>query len=211
MSKSKDSDAVTAILDYLNRQNRPYSAIDVFNNLHKEFGKTAVVRALEDLAQNGKIKEKVYGKQKVYVADQSQFPDVDDSELKTMDTQIKELQDKLQKTQSTCKHQEQELRSIDTSMSTEQARERLEQVNQEIECNKEKLATLTSATNHVRPEEKDKIYANQAKYVKGWKKRKRMTMDIVNAILEGYPKTKKQLFEDVGLETDEEYNVKIPE
>ena len=30
----------------------------------------AVVRALEDLAENGKIKEKIYGKQKVYFADQ---------------------------------------------------------------------------------------------------------------------------------------------
>ena len=31
--------AVVAILDYLNMQNRPYSAVDIFNNLHKEYGK----------------------------------------------------------------------------------------------------------------------------------------------------------------------------
>ena len=30
----------------------------------------AVVKALEQLAQQGKIKEKVYGKQKIYFADQ---------------------------------------------------------------------------------------------------------------------------------------------
>ncbi|XP_022079972.1 homologous-pairing protein 2 homolog [Acanthaster planci] len=201
MSKSKDSDAVAAILDYLNRQNRPYSAIDVFNNLHKEFGKTAVVRALEDLAQNGKIKEKVYGKQKVYVADQSQFPEVNESELKTMDSQIKELQDKLQKSQSTCKQQEQGQNLLILAAYSFSY----------IKSNREKLATIKSATNHVTPEEKDRIYSSQTKYVKEWKKRKRTTMDIVNAILEGYPKTKKQLFEDVGLETDEEYNVTIPD
>ena len=34
-----DVAAVTAILDYLNTQNRPYSAIDILNNLHKEYGK----------------------------------------------------------------------------------------------------------------------------------------------------------------------------
>jgi hypothetical protein len=34
------------------------------------------VKACESLAESGKIKEKVYGKQKVYVADQSQFPEV---------------------------------------------------------------------------------------------------------------------------------------
>ena len=32
--------AMTAILDYLNKQNRPYSAVDIFNNLHKTYGKT---------------------------------------------------------------------------------------------------------------------------------------------------------------------------
>ena len=33
-----------------------------------------MVRSLEELAQGGKIKEKVYGKQKVYVADQVGSP-----------------------------------------------------------------------------------------------------------------------------------------
>ena len=36
----------------------------------------AIVKACESLAASGQIKEKVYGKQKVYVADQSQFPEV---------------------------------------------------------------------------------------------------------------------------------------
>ncbi|WAQ94413.1 HOP2-like protein [Mya arenaria] len=64
MSKSKDSNAPSAVLDYLNKQNRPYSAIDICNNLHKEFGKTAIVKACESLAAEGRIREKVYGKQK---------------------------------------------------------------------------------------------------------------------------------------------------
>ena len=51
MSKSGDCDSV--ILDYLTKQNRPYSAIDIFNNLHKEYGKTAVVRSLESMAEAG--------------------------------------------------------------------------------------------------------------------------------------------------------------
>jgi len=38
--------AVAAVLDYLNVQNRPYSAIDVFNNLHKEYGKVVIYAIL---------------------------------------------------------------------------------------------------------------------------------------------------------------------
>lgn len=39
----------------------------------------------------GKIVEKEYGKNKVYFADQSQFPSVSDKELKEMDDEIKSL------------------------------------------------------------------------------------------------------------------------
>ncbi|XP_043910853.1 homologous-pairing protein 2 homolog [Protopterus annectens] len=108
MSKSKDASASGIILKYLNEQNRPYSAQDVFGNLQKEhgLGKTAAVKALEQLAQQGKIKEKVYGKQKIYFADQEQFPSVSETELKTMDNQISELTSKLQEVLQSCKQLE---------------------------------------------------------------------------------------------------------
>lgn len=77
MSKGREGPAAgggaTAILlRYLREQNRPYSAQDVFGNLQREhgLGKAAVVKALEQLAQQGHIREKAYGKQKVYFADQ---------------------------------------------------------------------------------------------------------------------------------------------
>ena len=62
---SKDAAAGEAVLHYLNVQNRPYSAIDIFNNLHKAHGQTTVKKVLETLAADGKIVEKTYGKQKV--------------------------------------------------------------------------------------------------------------------------------------------------
>ena len=44
-----------------------------------------------------------------------------------------------------------------------------------------------------------------------WKSRKRMCSDMTDAILESYPHPKKSLFEDAGVETDEEAGVKIPQ
>ncbi len=54
MAKAKES-----VLSYLRSQNRPYSAIDVVNNLHNAFGKSDVQRALDSLVAEGKVKEKV--------------------------------------------------------------------------------------------------------------------------------------------------------
>lgn len=60
--------AAEAVLKYLVDTNRPYSANDITQNLHKKFGKTEILRALDALVSKEKIKEKVYGKQKVYCA-----------------------------------------------------------------------------------------------------------------------------------------------
>merc|ERR1711868_280875 len=118
---SKSGECDSAILDYLTKQNRPYSAIDIFNNLHKEYGKTAVVRSLESMAEAGRIREKVYGKQKVYCADQSQYPDVDNEELKVMDGKIVQLTEAYQQESSSLKQLESKLHSLSSSLTTEEA------------------------------------------------------------------------------------------
>uniref|UniRef100_A0A3Q4HIG9 Homologous-pairing protein 2 homolog n=1 Tax=Neolamprologus brichardi TaxID=32507 RepID=A0A3Q4HIG9_NEOBR len=102
---SKKDNGAGVILAYLNEKNRPYSAQDVFSNLQKQhgLGKTAVVKAMELLALEGKIKEKIYGKQKIYFADQAQFKDVNDADLKAMDHQISELSEEVQSLTQSCK------------------------------------------------------------------------------------------------------------
>ncbi|XP_013827621.1 PREDICTED: homologous-pairing protein 2 homolog isoform X2 [Capra hircus] len=164
MSKGRSEAAAGAsgiLLKYLQEQNRPYSAQDVFGNLQREhgLGKTAVVKALEQLAQQGKIKEKMYGKQKIYFADQ------------------KEIQE----------------------------------LKKECAGYRERLKNIKAATNHVTPEEKEQVYKERQRYHKEWRRRKRMATELSDAILEGYPKSKKQFFEEVGIETDEDHNVKLPD
>ena len=52
------------------------------------------------LYRSGKIIEKEYGKSKVYFADQSQFPTVDEAELKAMDEEIETLEEEVKELQS---------------------------------------------------------------------------------------------------------------
>lgn len=59
--------------------------------------------------------------------------------------------------------------------------------------------------------------ADKAKIVKQhetctgqWKKRKRMATDILDSILESWPKSKKCLYEEIGVETDESAGVSLP-
>lgn len=211
MSKSKDAAAMPAILEYLVKQNRPYSAVDIHSNLHKAYGKTAVTKALETLAEEGKVKEKTYGKQKVYVADQSHFPTVDDAELKAMDTKIAAKAHNLRVSEEKQKRLETVLRDLSSSLTTEEAHKQLTELTKQCQQLEEKLSGLKSNKNSVSPEDRQKVMAARTKYVKEWKKRKRMATDMLDAILEGYPKKKRDLYEDIGIETDDDCKVSIPE
>ncbi|XP_037647556.1 homologous-pairing protein 2 homolog [Sebastes umbrosus] len=209
---SKKDNGSTLILAYLNEKNRPYSAQDVFCNLQKQhgFGKTAVVKAMELLALEGKIKEKMYGKQKIYFADQSQFKDVNDADLKTMDCQISQLNAEAQSLTQSCRQLNSELKELSSSLTTEEMMSEIKELKAECSGYRARVEKIKSATNHVTPEEKAKVYKDRNVYVKEWKKRKRLASDMMDAILEGYPKSKKQFLEEVGVETDEDCKVTVP-
>lgn len=68
--------ASDAVFKYLTDTNRPYSCSDVTVNLRGTYTKNAVQKALDALSETGKIRCKLYGKQKVYAA--LQTDDVDD-------------------------------------------------------------------------------------------------------------------------------------
>nr|XP_048306614.1 homologous-pairing protein 2 homolog isoform X5 [Myodes glareolus] len=199
MSKNRAEAAAGApgiILRYLQEQNRPYSAQDVFGNLQKEhgLGKAAVVKALDQLAQQSKIKEKTYGKQKIYFADQDQFDTVSDADLHSLDAKIAALTAKVQSLLQSCRHMEAELKELTNALTTPEMQKEIQELKNECAHYTERLKNIKAATNHITPEEKEQVYKDRQKYCKEWRKRKRMTTELCDAILEGYPKSKKQFF-----------------
>ena len=62
----------------------------------------------------------------------------------------------------------------------------------------------------VSAEDKAKISLLHTTTVTLWKKRKRMATDVLDSVLESWPKTKQSLMEEVGVDTDESVGVKIP-
>lgn len=203
--------AAEATYKYLRLQNRPYSANDIVENLHKEFGKTAVQKALDQLVHDAKIKEKVYGKQKVYCVIQEQESNAEQAqkEMQDMEEQIGTLQQSLNKNDEQIKAVDSELKAYTSSLTTEEARIAKEQLINELGNLREKLHLLSENAVLISPISKKKTEAEHEKHMKQYRKRKRICMDVVNSILEGYPKKKKDLFEEVGIETDEDVSCKL--
>ncbi|CAO2645395.1 Homologous-pairing protein 2 homolog [Lemmus lemmus] len=217
MSKSRAEAAAEApgvILRYLQEQNRPYSAQDVFGNLQKEhgLGKAAVGKALDQLAQQGKIKEKTYGKQKIYFADQDHFDTVSDADLHSLDAKIAAVTAKVQSLQQSCRHMEAELKELTNALTTPEMQKEIQELKNECARYTERLKNIRAATNHITPEEKEEV--NSTLYCFCPPERGFLpcqTTELCDAILEGYPKSKKQFFEEVGIETDEDHNVRLPD
>ncbi|NXB05735.1 HOP2 protein, partial [Cnemophilus loriae] len=161
-------------------------------------------------AQQGRVREKVYGKQKIYFADQEQLPAASDAELRGLDGEIAARSAQLQALQQSCRHMEAELKDLSSSMTTPEIAKEIEALRKDCASYAEKLERIKSATNHVTPEEKEKVCREQQLYRREWRRRKRMATELLDAILEGYPKSKKQFFEEVGIETDEDHGVVLP-
>ncbi|XP_047113072.1 homologous-pairing protein 2 homolog [Schistocerca piceifrons] len=203
--------ASEAVLKYLRDQNRPYSANDIFMNLHKEFGKTAIQKALDELTEKGKLKEKIYGKQKVYAIEQVEDGNSEDmsKELSDLDKEIAKVSDELQSAEQKLRAQESLLQKLLTTLTTEDAVKEKSLLEEKVSKLTEKLEQLSKNAVLISKKERDKIVNLREKNVKEWRKRKSLCMDIVNSILEGYPKDKKSLLEELGIETDEDAGVSL--
>ncbi|XP_018897535.2 homologous-pairing protein 2 homolog [Bemisia tabaci] len=206
MTKEED-----AVLKYLSDTNRPYSATDITMNLHKEFGKTAVQKALDSLVEKKKVREKLYGKQKVFCIVQPETANNSqglDNELKDLDAQINTLTDNLKSVETELKSSEAKHRDLQSALTTEEAEAQLAEVRASVEKLEKRLSDLSSSRVQISAKDREAIKKEAEKVVKEYRKRKRICTDILNSILENYPKPKKTLYEEVGIETDEDAGMK---
>ena len=86
-----DSGAKALLLKYLLHQNRPYSVIQIYENLHKRIQKGTIERCLTALDKNEtgtRLICKEYGKAKIYFPDQSSFPILSERERIQLQNEI---------------------------------------------------------------------------------------------------------------------------
>ena len=74
------------------------------------------------------MREKTYGKQKVYLVDQSNFKEASSDELKNMEKQIEDTEKAVKSTEQTLKEFQMQLKDLSSSLTTEQARQQVSEV-----------------------------------------------------------------------------------
>ncbi|XP_063833592.1 homologous-pairing protein 2 homolog [Ostrinia nubilalis] len=200
--------ASEAILKYLVDTNRPYSCADVTVNLRGAYTKTVVQKNLDALAESGKIKCKLYGKQKVYAAIQLDNQEAE-NDVEDYDALFKTLTETLAEKSNGLKAAETTLKTLTSAPTTSSAKSQIAEARTRMESIEAKLGTLRNSTEVLSADEKATIMNAHDTMLREYRKRKRICSDILEAILEGYPKTKKTLLDELCIETDEMVDFKL--
>ncbi|XP_015184028.1 PREDICTED: homologous-pairing protein 2 homolog isoform X1 [Polistes dominula] len=192
--------AMDTVYKHLKIRNRPYSVNDIVLNLHNEFGKSAVQKAIDHLLAEGKIFEKVYGKQKVYCVVQDSTKDIE--ELMRIDKELQvhanEVETRYQDLEKEIKAQETLLASLKSSVTLEEARREKVLLEESIEVLTNKLNILIASTGSTDlTEMKRKTQSSLDEYSREYLKRKRLCTELTDCILENYPGTKSELYDEI--------------
>lgn len=193
------------VYEFLEKHNRPFSAGDIHKNLG-DVSRGDVQKALSELVDDDRVLEKIYGKQKVYCVvqgDENAGVNMED-ELKEMDRQINTLTSNLEEINKKLQTKTSKLQEDKGKMSVDEAIAEKNRLEAEILALKNELKSFEECTKPFPEEERVKICEDYRKYEKEYKSRKKMCREVINGIMENYPKSEKVLLGEIGIETDED-------
>mmetsp|Transcript_903 Transcript_903/g.953 ORF Transcript_903/g.953 Transcript_903/m.953 type:complete len:201 (-) Transcript_903:36-638(-) len=199
------------IEEYMLKQNRPYSVINVCDNLHGKIKKAQVQKLMDNLSAEKKLTCKEFGKAKVYLVDQSQFPEYDAEELATLDKEIEQAKNVAKELTEKSKSLQQSLKNIKTQYTDAELDALLIEKREKTKKMQDRYDSLTSGQcEQVSEDQIDKRQKEVNKYQTEWRRRKRIVKDIISTMAEGMEKKPADLYKLIGLETDEECNAVCP-
>ncbi|KAH6834471.1 Tat-binding protein [Perilla frutescens var. hirtella] len=209
MAPKADS-AEGIVLNFVNEQNRPLNSQNAADSLQKfNLKKAAVQKALDSLADSGKISFKEYGKQKIYMARQDQFEIPNSEELNQMKEQNSKLQEQLAEKKKAITEVEAGIKALQSNLTLEDIQARQIQLSNEAKQMEEKLIKLRQGVTLVSPEQRQAVEKLYMDMINHWRKRKRMFKDVWDAITENSPKNPKEFKEELGLEYDEDAGISL--
>lgn len=200
---SATDDGVAMILEYLRKQNRPYSAVEISANLHNKVTKVTAAKVLRELHQNEKIEGRVSGKQTVYHALQAPDDDATPEAIAALDNDIKILQDQLTGLKASEKKARAELATLNAKPLLSEIQKDIGQLELEKEEITTNLARLRrSNPTQVSLEERTKIEREWKIWQRHVNVRRRICRELWGRCSDVLPEdmTREELWESLGLE-----------
>ncbi|WWC85760.1 uncharacterized protein L201_000626 [Kwoniella dendrophila CBS 6074] len=207
----KGDEAEEMVLNYMKETNRPFANADVSANLKNRVPKAAAVKVLATLAEKGQLTVKPYGKQLIYLYNQSLLDVLDPAALASVDAEIKETKDELEEKRKLLKNLQSELASKEALPKTKDLSFEIKRIQAENEITLKALSPFRgtadgeAAVNPLSAEETKKIDVEFAKWRKEWVDRRRVYKDLLGMLTEGGQIDNVASFEeDQGINPDDD-------
>ncbi|WWD05887.1 hypothetical protein V865_003971 [Kwoniella europaea PYCC6329] len=207
----KGDEAEEMVLNYMKETNRPYANADVSANLKNRVPKAAAVKVLATLAEKGQLTVKPYGKQLIYLYNQSLLDVLAPEELASLDEEIKETKSELEEKRKELKNLQSELASKEALPKTKDLAKGIEKVKADNEITLKALAPFRStsdgeaAVNPLSAEETKKIDMEFTKWRKEWVDRRKIYKELLGMLTDGGQIDNVQSFEeDQGITPDDD-------
>eukprot|EP00941_MAST-03F_sp_MAST-3F-sp1_P004770 g4770.t1 len=198
------------VSDYLEAQNRPYNLICLYENLHRSIPKPTMKSTLAALTEDGKVVSKPYGKQVVFFPNQSNFAVASTEDLAEYDTKLKQLEEELAAANRSVREANNRRASLAAEPTDDELEKQLNSLREEVTRQDEELESVQGPeAPKVDPNARNVLEAKVMKYVKLWKKRKRIAKDVMLDLCEGMNIKMNKLAEQIGVETDEEVKLDV--
>lgn len=192
------------VLHFLKQQNRPYSTQLVADNL-AQFGvkKGPIQKALDSLSEQSKIICKEFGKTKIYMPIQDDAAQLGKEEMDAKIQRAAELTEKVKEEGEVIRDLKKALKDAQSCLTVEELESAVTELRQQAERQAEKLKTLQSGSVLIPVPERAAAEKEFAAGMAEWQKRRRIFRDIWNTMSENMEGKEKDLFEEMGIDTDE--------
>ncbi|KAI7488095.1 hypothetical protein KC357_g2448 [Hortaea werneckii] len=167
------------VMDYLRRQNRPYSATDISTNLKNRVSKAAAAKLLKDMHERNEIEGRAAGKQLIYHVIQDEADEADLGKLQEMDAETSRLKSATLELKAEEKDLRQALRQEGTQVPLPELRMAVDTLRQEEADLSARLATLQNGrTKPISVEEREQINSEHRKWSRTAAVRKKIRKEM---------------------------------
>jgi 26S proteasome regulatory subunit (ATPase 3-interacting protein) len=188
------------VLEYMRKQNRPYSLINVFDNLHGKIKKPDLQKILDKLVKDKKLIEKEFGKCLVYWYNQDLI-EVNKERLEAEGERYAQARDTVDTLKKSLQEAKAKLAQIDRVPTTDSFKDQIKKCEEEIPSLENKLERYQNNSEPMASMEQINDLEFSISEMERLKvRRRKMFGNIIDALLEQTGLPKKKLFEKIGLE-----------
>ncbi|WVQ91453.1 hypothetical protein IAS59_005251 [Cryptococcus gattii] len=212
----KGDEAEEMVLNYMKEMDRPYASADVVANLKNKVPKTAAVKILATLAEKDQLTVKTYGKQLLYLYNQSLLSVLDKEELSSLDGQIKNVQSQLEERKKSLRHLQYEHSSKTALPKTVELAKEIGRVKSENETTLSALVPFRgepggqSTITPMSAEDIQRIDKDFIRWRKDWVDRRKIYKDLISQLVEfGQVSNITEFEEELGVYKDDQIAAEV--